>query len=94
MTTATVQTVNSDETLQLLEELERLQAENAALRVARPTGKLTLKIGDKGGLSVYGLGRWPVTLYREQWLRLLAIADDVRAFIQANTDKLATKPVA
>ena len=50
-----------------------------------------MKIGEKGGLSVYGLGRFPVTLYKEQWLRLLDMTDDIRAFIKANSDKLKSK---
>lgn len=71
-------------------ELEKLRAENAALKNTKEKG-LTLKIGEKGGLSVYGLGRFPVTLYKEQWLKLLAMTDDIRAFIEANNDKLKTK---
>jgi hypothetical protein len=71
-------------------ELERLRAENAALKRASSRG-LGLKISEKGGLSVYGLGRFPVTLYKEQWLKLLDMAEDIRAFITANADKLKTK---
>jgi hypothetical protein len=58
-------------------EIERLRAENEALK--KPTrGQMSLKVSEKGGLSVYGLGRFPVTLYKEQWIRLLAMADDIR----------------
>ncbi len=71
-------------------ELARLRAENEALKKASSKG-LTLKVSEKGGLSVYGLGRFPVTLYKEQWNRLLDLADDIRAFIKANEDKLKTK---
>jgi hypothetical protein len=71
-------------------ELEKLRAENEALKKTKEKG-LTMKIGEKGGLSVYGLGRFPVTLYKEQWLRLLAMTDDIRAFIEANGDKMKTK---
>ena len=71
-------------------ELERLRAENEALKKTKQKG-LTLKISEKGGLSVYGLGRFPVTLYKEQWLRLLDMADEIRTFIEANGDKLKTK---
>lgn len=53
--------------------------------------KLTMKVTEKGGLSCYGLGRFPVTLYRGQWERLLGEADAIRAFIAANADRLATK---
>lgn len=71
-------------------ELEKLRAENAALKKTKEKG-LTLKIGEKGGLSVYGLGRFPVTLYKEQWLRLLDMTDEIRKFIELNSDKLKTK---
>lgn len=71
-------------------ELEKLRAENEALKKTKEKG-LTMKIGEKGGLSVYGLGRFPVTLYKEQWARLLAMADEIHAFIKANDDKLKTK---
>jgi hypothetical protein len=78
---------NNEETLS---EVERLRAELAALKRASSRG-LTLKISEKGGLSVYGLGRFPVTLYKEQWIRLLDLADDIRAFIQANESRLKSK---
>lgn len=71
-------------------ELERLRAENEALKKTSAKG-LSLKISEKGGLSVYGLGRFPVTLYKEQWNRLLDMADDIRVFLKANEDKLKTK---
>lgn len=70
-------------------ELERLKAENAALK-ARASGPLTLKVSQKGAVSVYGMGRFPVTLYKEQWERLLDMADDIRAFIEQNAAKLKT----
>ena len=66
-----------DDAAQMKAELERLRAENDALKKTKEKG-LTLKIGEKGGLSVYGLGRFPVTLYKEQWTRLLAMADEIR----------------
>lgn len=53
--------------------------------------KLTMKVTEKGGLSVYGLGRFPITLYRGQWERLLGEADAIRAFIVANADRLTVK---
>ncbi len=59
----------------------------------RPRGQITLKVSEKGALSVYGLGRFPVTLYKEQWLRLLTMTDQIRAFIQENDDKLKKKEV-
>lgn len=71
-------------------ELERLRAENQALK--KPgRGNLSMKVSEKGALSVYGMGRFPVTLYKEQWLKLLAIADDIKTFIEANNESLKTK---
>jgi hypothetical protein len=52
---------------------------------------LTLRVSEKGGVSVYGLGRFPVTLYKEQWLKLLGMADEIRAFIRENDASLKTK---
>jgi hypothetical protein len=61
-------------------ELERLRQENAALKKETSSG-MRLKVSDKGGVSVYGLGRFPVTLYKEQWLRLLDMADEIPALL-------------
>jgi hypothetical protein len=74
----------------LQSELERLRAENESLKKAG-RGKLAMKVSEKGALSVYGMGRFPVTLYKEQWLRLLAMADEIKAFIAANDTSLKTK---
>jgi hypothetical protein len=71
-------------------ELERLRSENAALKKGASTG-ITMKVSEKGALSIYGMGRFPVTLYKEQWLKLLGMADDIRAFIAANDGQLKTK---
>jgi hypothetical protein len=71
-------------------ELERLRAENESLKKAG-RGKLAMKVSEKGALSVYGMGRFPVTLYKEQWLRLLTMADEIKAFIEANDASLKTK---
>lgn len=71
-------------------ELERLRAENERLK-QRGARLGSLKVSDKGGVSVYGLGRFPVTLYKEQWTRLLDMADEIRAFIKENESKLKTK---
>jgi hypothetical protein len=71
-------------------ELERLKAENEALK-ARGTRAISMKVSEKGGLSVYGLGRFPVTLYQEQWLTLLDMAEDIRAFIQQHEGQLKKK---
>jgi hypothetical protein len=71
-------------------ELERLKAENERLK-NRSTRGVTLKVSEKGGVSVYGLGRFPVTLYKEQWVRVLDMAEDIRAFIKENDAKLKAK---
>lgn len=71
-------------------ELERLRAENAALK-SRGARSVSLKVSEKGGLSVYGLGRFPVTLYKEQWAKLLDMADEIRTFLRENDAKLKTK---
>jgi hypothetical protein len=78
----------ADDTLQA--ELERLRAENETLK-RRATKRETLKVSEKGGVSVYGLGRFPVTLYKEQWEKLLGMADDIRAFIMEHEAELKTK---
>ncbi len=72
-------------------ELERLKAENEALKSQRGRGT-GLKVSEKGGVSVYGLGRFPVTLYKEQWVKLLGMSDEIRAFIKAHDGELKTKP--
>ena len=71
-------------------ELERLKAENARLKGERGRS-VSLKVSEKGGVSVYGLGRFPVTLYREQWEKLLGMADEIRQFIQAHDSELKKK---
>ena len=79
----------SDEDLKA--ELERLKAENEQLKSQRGRS-VSLKVSEKGGVSVYGLGRFPVTLYKEQWTKLLAMADEIRAFIKQNDAQLKAKP--
>lgn len=74
---------------ELKAELDRLRAENEALK--RPRGQTSLKVSEKGALSVYGMGRFPVTLYREQWEKLLGMADEIRRFIQENDHLLKKK---
>ena len=71
-------------------ELERLRAENARLKQRGSRG-VSMKVSEKGGVSIYGLGRFPVTLYKEQWEKLLDMSDDIRAFIQENAGKLKVK---
>jgi hypothetical protein len=75
---------------ELQAELERLRAENEALKKGSRS-KVSMKVSEKGALSVYGMGRFPVTLYKEQWLRLIGMADDIKAFIEANNESLKTK---
>jgi len=71
-------------------ELARLRAENEALKQRRNT-PVSMKISEKGGVSVYGLGRFPVTLYQEQWTKLLAMAEEIKTFIEENRSKLKAK---
>ena len=73
-------------------ELERLRAENAALKARPGRGTVSLKVSEKGGVSVYGLGRFPVTLYKEQWTKLLDMADEIRAFLKEHDRELKAKP--
>ena len=71
-------------------ELARLRAENEALKKTGAKG-LSLRVSEKGGLSVYGLGRFPVTLYREQWEKLFSMADQIKEFIAQNDAALKKK---
>ena len=71
-------------------ELERLRNENAALKKGAASG-ISMKVSEKGAVSIYGMGRFPVTLYKEQWLKLLDMTDDIRAFIAANDARLKSK---
>ncbi|MGH7832052.1 MAG: hypothetical protein ACREQK_00260 [Candidatus Binatia bacterium] len=76
------------------EKLARLEAENRALKEQmeqRRPGQLRLKVSEKGALSVYGLGRFPVTLYKEQWVRLLDYADQIKSFLKENDRLLKAK---
>jgi len=76
--------------LDLQAELERLKAENEALKV-KTSRATSLRVSEKGAVSVYGLGRFPVTLYKEQWLKLLDMTEEIRRFIAANEANLKTK---
>jgi hypothetical protein len=77
----------SDEHLKA--EIERLRNENAALK--KGAADIRMKVSEKGAVSIYGMGKFPVTLYKEQWLKLLDMSDDIRAFIAANEAQLKTK---
>ena len=82
----------ADETTE--QKLARLEAENKALReqvAERRPGQLRLKVSEKGALSIYGLGRFPVTLYKEQWVRLLEHADEIQTFLKEHNELLKTK---
>ena len=72
-------------------ELDRLRAENEALKQVKRGAPVSMKVSEKGAVSVYGLGRFPVTLYQEQWLKLLALSADIHTFIDENKGKLKTK---
>jgi hypothetical protein len=78
----------SDEDLKA--EVERLRRENEALK-QRTTRAVSLKVSEKGGVSVYGLGRFPITFYKEQWVKLLDMADQIREFINEHQSELKTK---
>jgi hypothetical protein len=71
-------------------ELQCLRAENERLKRTQSRG-ITLKVSEKGGVSVYGMGRFPVTLYKEQWTKLLDMADEIRAFIRDHESELKAK---
>jgi len=75
---------------ELKAELERLKAENETLK-ARGSKGVSMKVSEKGGLSVYGLGRFPVTLYQEQWVKLLDLEPDIRSFIKEHEGQLKKK---
>jgi hypothetical protein len=78
----------SDEDLKA--ELERLRRENESLKKGAARG-IRMKVSDKGAVSVYGMGRFPVTLYKEQWLKLLDMSQQIRDFIAENEAHLKTK---
>lgn len=73
------------------DELKARLAELEKQTTTRRTGSLEFRVSEKGGVSVYGLGRFPVTLYYEQWTRLLDQADNLRKFLEENKDKLKLK---
>jgi ribosome-interacting GTPase 1 len=74
------------------EELKaRLSQLEKQVETKKRSGEMQFKVGEKGGVSVYGLGRFPVTLYYEQWQRLLGAAEDIKAFLEENKSKLKLK---
>ncbi len=86
---AVLQDISSESSL--LAEINRLREENAALVKASKGSQGWLKVTEKGGLSVYGLGRFPVTLYRGQWEKLFAKVEDIKQFILDNSAALSVK---
>jgi hypothetical protein len=82
--------MSSQDPDELKKELERLRAENDRLKKGASKG-ISLKVSEKGGVSVYGLGRFPVTLYKEQWKKLLDMSDEIRNFIEDNNSQLKSK---
>jgi hypothetical protein len=78
----------SDEDLRA--ELERLRKENESLKKGAAKG-ISMKVSEKGGLSIYGLGRFPITLYKEQWAKLLDMSDDIRSFLAEHDAELKAK---
>jgi hypothetical protein len=72
---------------ELLARIAELESQVGSKR----TGKLEFRVGEKGGVSVYGLGRFPVTLYYEQWIRLLEAAPDLKEFLESNKSRLKLK---
>jgi hypothetical protein len=83
---ANVQPSNAE----LMAIIKRLQDENAALRNSS-AAKLTLKVSEKGAVCLYGMGKWPVTLYANQWLKVLDMAEQIKGFIKANKALLSVK---
>ena len=76
--------------LEMIAAVKELKAENARLKAGQGS-KLSFKVTDKGGVSVYGMGKWPVTLYAGQWEKLLAVKEDILTFLEANRAKLSVK---
>lgn len=84
-----LKTMPTEEEMQA--EIAKLKAENEALKKPAARGQMSMKVSEKGALSVYGLGRFPVTLYREQWEKLLGMSDQIRQFIEDNDAQLKKK---
>jgi hypothetical protein len=74
----------------LLAQIEALKADNERLKQKKNTS-ISMKVSEKGAVSVYGLGRFPVTLYQEQWTKLLSLSDEIQQFIGDNKTQLKVK---
>lgn len=81
--------MSSDEDLKA--EIERLKRENQSLKEKSKGRPLELRVSQKGAISLYGLGRFPVTLYKEQWMKVLQMADEIKQFIDDHASELKTK---
>ena len=76
---------------QAMAQMAQMQAKMDAMAAAKPHQSISFKVSEKGCVSIYGLGRFPVTAYASQWERILAEADKLKAFIAANADTLKRK---
>lgn len=74
----------------MIAKVAQLMADNAKLKKAN-NGKLSLKVSEKGALSIYGMGKWPITLYLSQWERVMANLDQIKAFVEANRSSFSVK---
>jgi hypothetical protein len=81
--------MSSDEEMRA--ELERLRAENEALRAKPAKGALSLKVSEKGGVSLYGIRRFPVTFYADEWEKVLGMGEEIQRFIRENDARLKRK---
>ena len=81
--------MGSDEEMRA--EIERLRAENEALKAKPARGALSLKVSEKGAVSLYGLRRFPVTFYADEWEKLLGMEEELRRFIRENGEELKRK---
>lgn len=92
MENISISTTKANTASELAKEIARLRAENEALKLKAYSAKsLTCKVSTKGAVSIYGFGRFPVTLYKEQWLRLIDFAPALKSFIEANESQLSVK---
>ena len=80
-----------DQVSAMMEEMTRLKMENESLKKVKGEKPLTMKVSEKGAVSVYGLNRFPVTLYKQQWVKLLEISEEIKEFIATNDDALVEK---
>jgi hypothetical protein len=80
----------------MAQELASLRAENANLKAValeKAVSRVSIKVSAKGAVSLYGFGKWPITLYAETWLKVFAMADTVKAFIVAHKSELSVKAI-